>query len=90
MEDIMTVTPLGSGQEVGRSCHILEFRGMMIMLDMGIHPGLDGLHGLPHLDRIDPASIDVVLITHFHLDHAASLRTFCSFFCAFLLIHCTT
>jgi len=36
MEDVMCITPLGSGQEVGRSCHILEFRGMTIMLDCGI------------------------------------------------------
>lgn len=69
----MTVTPLGSGQEVGRSCHLLEFRGMNIILDVGIHPGYDGLNGLPFLDRIEPDQIDVVLITHFHLDHAASL-----------------
>lgn len=69
----MTVTPLGAGQEVGRSCHVLEFRGMTVLLDCGIHPGYDGLNGLPFLDRIEPESIDVCLITHFHLDHAASL-----------------
>ena len=69
----MSITPLGSGQEVGRSCHILEFRGMTIMLDCGIHPGYDGMNGLPFLDRVEPEQIDVLLITHFHLDHAASL-----------------
>jgi hypothetical protein len=37
----MTTTPLGPGQEVGRSCHLLEFRGMTIMLDRGIHPGYE-------------------------------------------------
>ena len=72
-EDIMMITPLGSGQEVGRSCHVMEFRGMTILLDCGIHPGYEGLNGLPFLDRIEPDQIDVVLITHFHLDHAASL-----------------
>jgi predicted metal-dependent RNase len=35
MTDLMTITPLGSGQEVGRSCHVLEFRGMKVMLDIG-------------------------------------------------------
>ncbi len=69
----MNVTPLGSGQEVGRSCHVLSFRGMTIMLDCGIHPGYDGMGGLPFLDRVDLETIDVVLITHFHLDHIASL-----------------
>lgn len=69
----MSVTPLGSGQEVGRSCHVLEFRGMKVMLDIGIHPGYDGLNGLPYLDRVELDQIDVLLVTHFHLDHAASL-----------------
>lgn len=73
MEDVMTITPLGSGQEVGRSCHLLEFRGMTILLDCGIHPGYDGMNGLPFLDRVEPEQIDICLITHFHLDHAASL-----------------
>lgn len=72
-EDVMTFTPLGSGQEVGRSCHVLEFRDTTIMLDCGIHPGYEGMNGLPFLDRVEPEQIDILLITHFHLDHAASL-----------------
>ena len=72
----MTITPLGSGQEVGRSSHVLEFRGMTILLDCGIHPGYEGMNGLPFLDRIEPEQIDILLITHFHLDHAASLPYF--------------
>ncbi|XWS54867.1 hypothetical protein CRYUN_Cryun10bG0126400 [Craigia yunnanensis] len=31
---------------------------------------------LPYFDEIDPSTIDVLLITHFHLDHAASLPYF--------------
>jgi cleavage and polyadenylation specificity factor subunit 3 len=73
MEDVMSITPLGSGQEVGRSCHVIEFRGMKVMLDIGMHPGYDGMNGLPYLDRVDLDQIDVLLVTHFHLDHAASL-----------------
>eukprot|EP01082_Thalassiosira_pseudonana_P002988 g3011.t1 g3011 contig12:1256525-1258999(-) len=76
MEDIMTITPLGSGQEVGRSCHLLTFRSTTILLDCGIHPGYDGMAGLPFFDRVDPEQVDVLLITHFHLDHAASLPYF--------------
>lgn len=75
-EDIMTITPLGSGQEVGRSCHLLTFRGTTLLLDCGIHPGYDGMAGLPFFDKVDPESVDVLLITHFHLDHAASLPYF--------------
>lgn len=73
MQDKLSVTPLGSGQEVGRSCHVLEFRGIRVMLDIGIHPGFEGMNGLPFLDRVELDQIDVLLVTHFHLDHAASL-----------------
>ena len=72
----MTITPLGSGQEVGRSCHLLTFRGTTSLLECGIQPGYDGMSGLPYFDNVDPASVDVVLITHFHLDHVASLPYF--------------
>lgn len=69
----LSITPLGSGREVGRSCHLLTFGGLTILLDAGIHPGYAGSAGLPSFDSIDCATIDLVLVTHFHLDHAASL-----------------
>ena len=37
--DKMIIRPLGAGQEVGRSCHLLQFKGKSILLDCGIHPG---------------------------------------------------
>jgi cleavage and polyadenylation specificity factor subunit 3 len=46
------------------------------MLDCGIHPGYEGINGLPFFDRVEPEDIDILLITHFHLDHAASLPYF--------------
>ncbi|KAB7507057.1 Cleavage and polyadenylation specificity factor subunit 3 [Armadillidium nasatum] len=71
--DELKITPLGSGQEVGRSCHYLEFKGKKILLDFGIHPALTGMSALPFVDHIDPEQIDLVLVSHFHLDHAGGL-----------------
>ncbi|KAF9438809.1 Cleavage and polyadenylation specificity factor subunit 3 [Entomortierella beljakovae] len=76
INDLMEVTPLGAGSEVGRSCHVLKYKGKTVLLDCGIHPGQGGISGLPFFDEVDPASIDVLLITHFHLDHAAGLPYF--------------
>jgi cleavage and polyadenylation specificity factor subunit 3 len=45
-------------------------------LDCGLHPAHTGLSALPFFDFVDPASIDLVLITHFHVDHAAGLPWF--------------
>lgn len=64
---------LGGGNEVGRSCHILQFKGKTIMLDAGVHPAHQGYSSLPFYDEFDLSKIDVLLISHFHVDHAASL-----------------
>ncbi|XP_046860569.1 cleavage and polyadenylation specificity factor subunit 3-like [Xenia sp. Carnegie-2017] len=74
--DLLRITPLGAGQEVGRSCHILEFKGKKVMLDFGIHPGYNGLDSLPFVDEIDAEEIDLLLISHFHLDHCGGLPWF--------------
>ncbi|KAI8093638.1 beta-lactamase-like protein [Halteromyces radiatus] len=71
--DILKLTPLGAGNEVGRSSLLLEYKGKTILLDAGIHPAYNGLASLPFFDEIDPESIDVLLVTHFHVDHAASV-----------------
>jgi len=71
--DQLIIKPLGAGQEVGRSCHILEFKGKKLMLDCGIHPGLQGMDTLPYVDQVDLEEIDLLLVTHFHFDHCGAL-----------------
>jgi cleavage and polyadenylation specificity factor subunit 3 len=72
--DVMEITPLGAGQEVGRSCVLLKFRGKQIMFDCGIHPAFTGVASLPFFDQIpDMSQIDLCLITHFHLDHSGAV-----------------
>ncbi|KAH8292086.1 hypothetical protein KR054_004588, partial [Drosophila jambulina] len=66
----------GAGQEVGRSCIMLEFKGKKIMLDCGIHPGLSGMDALPYVDLIEADEIDLLFISHFHLDHCGALPWF--------------
>ncbi|ORZ37482.1 cleavage and polyadenylation specificity factor subunit 3-like protein [Catenaria anguillulae PL171] len=72
-DEMMYFQPIGAGSEVGRSCHMLKFKGKTLMLDCGAHPAYNGLGALPFFDEIDPEEIDIVLITHFHIDHCASL-----------------
>ncbi|KAJ0397561.1 hypothetical protein P43SY_003436 [Pythium insidiosum] len=73
---IMRIMPLGAGNEVGRSCIILKFKGKTIMLDCGVHPGYSGPGSLPFFDGIEAEEIDLLLITHFHIDHVAALPHF--------------
>lgn len=74
--ETLEVIPLGSGSEVGRSCVLLKFAGKTIMFDCGIHPAYSGLGSLPYFDEIDTSKIDILLITHFHLDHCGALPYF--------------
>jgi cleavage and polyadenylation specificity factor subunit 3 len=69
----MTVQMLGAGQEVGRSCCVIKYAGRTIVCDAGVHPAFSGMAALPFLDELDWKTVDAILITHFHLDHAASL-----------------
>ena len=46
------------------------------MLDCGIHPAYTGINSLPYFDEIDTSTIDLLLITHFHLDHCGALPYF--------------
>ncbi|KAI0769356.1 mRNA 3'-end-processing protein YSH1 [Trametes elegans] len=69
----LSITLLGAGQEVGRSCCVMQYRGRTIVCDAGVHPAYSGIASLPFIDELDWSTVDVLLITHFHLDHAAAL-----------------
>ena len=69
----LEILPIGSGCEVGRSCIILKFQNKKIMLDCGLHPAFSGICALPFFDLINPGEIDILLVTHFHLDHCGAL-----------------
>ena len=75
-EDVMTVLPLGSGCEVGRSAVVVKFKGSTVMFDCGVHPGRTGYDALPFFDEIDPTEVDLLLVTHFHMDHCGALPFF--------------
>jgi len=76
VSDFVEITPLGSGREVGRSCHLIKFKDKQILLDCGIHPAHRGAAAMPFFDAVDLEKIDLLLLTHFHLDHAACLPYF--------------
>ncbi|CAG8564415.1 6935_t:CDS:10 [Paraglomus brasilianum] len=74
--DVLKITALGAGNEVGRSCVVIQYKGKTVMLDAGVHPAYNGIEALPYFEQIDPSTVDILLISHFHLDHAASLPYF--------------
>ena len=72
------MTPLGAGQDVGRSCLLLSLGGKNIMLDCGMHMGFSDDRRFPDFSYVttdEPLTehIDCVIISHFHLDHCGAL-----------------
>lgn len=73
------VTPLGAGQDVGRSCLLVKIGGKNLMLDCGMHMGFQDERRFPDFSYICPPDealtehLDAVIISHFHLDHCGAL-----------------
>lgn len=70
----MEVLVLGAGRDVGRSCMLLKTSSSQILFDCGAHPGFADARRFPDFSLLNPlSSLDAILISHFHLDHAAAL-----------------
>lgn len=67
----MKLTFLGAAHEVTGSCTLLEACGKNILIDCGMEQGVDVFvnEELP----IPPSQVDMVLLTHAHMDHAGKL-----------------
>ena len=74
--DELVIMPLGAGREVGRSCIAMMYHGKTVLFDCGIHPARPNMGGLPFLDDIDVSQVDLLLISHFHIDHVAAVPWF--------------
>ncbi|MCQ8896158.1 MBL fold metallo-hydrolase [Limnobacter humi] len=64
----------GANQAVTGSCHLLEAGGLRIVVDCGLHQGgrdADERNAAPF--GFDPSSVDVLVLTHAHLDHCGRL-----------------
>lgn len=60
----------GANREVTGSCHLIETNKKRILIDCGLFQGSNYAEG-KNFDNFpfDPASIDILLVTHAHLDH---------------------
>lgn len=64
----------GAAMEVTGSCHLLECNGKRLLIDCGMFQGShqqENANAAPF--GFDPASIDVLLLTHAHLDHCGRI-----------------
>jgi Cft2 family RNA processing exonuclease len=67
------LTDLNAPGGIGANCLLLQFEGLNIVVDAGIHPKQIGQAALPRLERIRGLQIDLIFLTHCHLDHLGAL-----------------
>eukprot|EP01083_Nonionella_stella_P284604 968936_1 len=75
------IVPLGAGQDVGRSCILVQLGGHTVMLDCGMHMGYNDRRRFPNFSFISKTGrfneiVDCVIISHFPLDHCGALPLF--------------
>ena len=64
----------GAARTVTGSCHLFEANGRRVLVDCGLFQGGRELHEENAADfGFDPAKIDIVCLTHAHLDHCGRL-----------------
>ncbi len=70
----MKISFHGAAHGVTGSCHLVECAGKRVLIDCGLYQGsheIEDENARPF--GFDPAGIDVVLLTHAHLDHCGRL-----------------
>ncbi len=74
----MRIQFCGADRTVTGSSHLLEINGLRILLDCGMYQGpRQEADRLNHWLVQDPKKIDVVILSHGHLDHCGKLPVLC-------------
>mgnify|MGYP006266459567 CR=1 FL=1 len=69
----MRLTDLNAPGGIGANCLLLQLGKANIVIDAGLHPKMAGYEALPRLERIRDLPIDLIIVTHCHLDHLGAL-----------------
>lgn len=69
----MKLTDLNSHGGIGSNCLLIELGPFSLLVDAGLHPQMVGLEAVPYFKNFKGRSLDIVIITHCHLDHLGSL-----------------
>lgn len=67
LDEEMKITMLGAGQEVGRSCCVIEYKSTTVVCDTGIHPAFSGMAALPFIDEVGMSTLSLLqLVTQLY------------------------
>lgn len=69
----MILTELNRDGGIGANCSLLTIGPFNIVVDAGIHPKKSGLDSLPDFKPLRGKRLDLIILTHCHLDHLGAL-----------------
>jgi len=69
----MKLTDLNANGGIGANSLFIEIGEFRIIVDAGLHPKYMGADSLPKFDRVPDGTVDLIIITHCHLDHLGGL-----------------
>lgn len=69
----MRLTDLNFHGEIGANSLFVEIGNFKILVDSGLHPKKSGNDSLPNFDPIRAVDLDLIILTHCHLDHLGSM-----------------
>ncbi|MDR1401638.1 MAG: MBL fold metallo-hydrolase [Puniceicoccales bacterium] len=69
----MRLIDLNRTRDIGSSCLFAEIGSFNILFDCGTSPKCTGYSSLPDFKKLGAAAIDLILISHCHLDHVGSV-----------------
>ncbi|MDR2673321.1 MAG: MBL fold metallo-hydrolase [Opitutaceae bacterium] len=69
----MKLIDLNRDGEIGANCHYLQIGSLNLVIDSGLHPKKAGRGATPDFGPMRGVHLDLIIITHCHLDHIGSL-----------------
>jgi metallo-beta-lactamase family protein len=71
----MELTVWGAAEQVTGSMHLLEFDNYKVLIDCGLDYEKDTYQEENQNFPFDPSTVDLVILTHAHIDHTGNLPT---------------
>ncbi|WP_309381699.1 MBL fold metallo-hydrolase [Cerasicoccus frondis] len=73
----MQLTDLGRHRRIGANSLLAEIGPFRVLIDAGLDPKCVGRESTPNFDLLGDGPLDLVVLTHCHLDHLGSLPIVC-------------
>jgi len=69
----MQIIDLNSCGGIGANAHYLRLGSFRVLIDCGLHPKKLGKDAMPDLAPVEEGGLDLIVLTHCHLDHLGAL-----------------